>query len=237
MLHGFQDLLSGDLLPGGSDNSGYRIVLAEKGNDLVQFFLAHALGPGQNDAVGVLDLIVIELTEVLLIHLALFRICHGGKAVQNDILHMKVLDGTDDIGQLAHARRLDQDAVRMVLVKYLLQRFAEIAYQRTADAALAHFGDLDTGFLHETSVDADLTEFVFDQHQLLARICFFDQFFDQRSLSGTKKTGENIDFSHLLKNPPHCFFVYRDLLTYHTIIIYRLSIISVSSHNCKLKIL
>ena len=62
------------------------------------------------------DLVVIELTEVLHIHLDLVHIGDGDKAVQDDgqILG-DALDGAGHVGQLADARRLNEDAVRVVV--------------------------------------------------------------------------------------------------------------------------
>ena len=68
------------------------------------------------------DLIIIELTKVLHIHLDLVDIGHGDKAVQ---LHIQMLSHTlhsaGDIAQLAHTGGLDDDAVGVVLLHYLLQ--------------------------------------------------------------------------------------------------------------------
>ena len=143
------------------------------------------------------DLVIVELAEVLHIHLDLVHVSHGDKAVQ---LHVQVLghalDGAGHIGQLAHARRLDDDAVGVILLHHLLQGGAEIAHQRAADAAGVQLVDLDAGLLQKAAVDADLAELVLDQNDLLARKGLLDELFDKGGLTGTKEAGENIDLGH-----------------------------------------
>ena len=48
-------------------------------------------------------------------------------------------------------------------------------------------GDLDAGFLQEAAVNADLTELVFDQHQLFALEGLRQQLLDEGRLTGTQK--------------------------------------------------
>ena len=52
-------------------------------------------------------------------------------------------------------------------VQHLPQRLAEVAHQGAADAAGVHLGDLDAGVLEKAAVNADLTELIFDQNDLL----------------------------------------------------------------------
>ena len=143
------------------------------------------------------DLVVVELAEVLHIHLHLVHIGHGDKAVQ---LHIQMLShafhSAGHIGELAHAGGLDDDAVGVVLLHHLLQGGAEIAHQRAADAAGVQLVDLDAAFLQKAAVNADLAELVLDQNDLLAGKGLFDELFDQGSFTGTKEAGENIDFGH-----------------------------------------
>ena len=84
----------------------------------------------------------------------------------------------------------------MILLVNLLQRGAEIAHQRAADAAGIDLGNLDAGLFHEAAVDANLAKLVFHQHQLLAGIGFTDQLLDEGRLTGTQKAGKNINFCH-----------------------------------------
>ena len=56
----------------------------------------------------------------------------------------------------------------MVGIHDFAKGFAEIPDQGAADASGIHFTDLDAGFFQESAVDADLSEFIFDQYDLLA---------------------------------------------------------------------
>lgn len=98
------------------------------------------------------------------------------------------LYGADDVGQLAHAGRLDDDAVGMIGLDDLFERFAEIAHKRTADAARIHLGNLDAGLLQESAVNADFAEFVLNEHNLLALKRLLQQLFDERGLACAPKT-------------------------------------------------
>ncbi len=66
----------------------------------------------------------------------------------------------------------------MILIDHLLKRSGEIADQAAADAAGIHLVDLNTGFLHKPTVDANLAKFVLDQHKLLSGIRLFDELFN-----------------------------------------------------------
>ena len=85
----------------------------------------------------------------------------------------------------------------MKLCQHLLQRVGKVAHEAAADAAGVHLVDLYAGVLEEAAVDGDLTELVFDQHDLFARVRLGDQLFDQRGFTGTQKAGENINFRYL----------------------------------------
>ena len=172
-------------------------MAAQQGHNILQLLFGHAGGTGQDDTAGVFDLIVEELTEVLHIHFALVGVGHRGKAVEDGVLHLQALNGTDDVGQFAHAGGLDQNAVGMVLLQHLTQGLAEIAHQAAADAAGVHLGDLDAGILQETAVNADLAELILDEHQLFALIGLLNELFNQRSLTCAQKTGKNIDLGHV----------------------------------------
>ena len=196
LLHGLHQLLAGELRPRRRDDHGVLVVLADHGDALVELFFLHAVSAAEDDGVGRLDLVVVELAEVLHIHLALRRIRHSHKVAQLHVVRRDLAHGADDVRQLADARRLDQDAVRRIFSDDLFERAAEIADQRAADAAGVHLRDLDPGLLQKAAVDADLAEFILDQHQLLAVVGFLDHFLDERRLAGAEKTGININFCH-----------------------------------------
>ena len=140
------------------------------------------------------DLVVVKLAEVFHIQFDLVDVGHRHKAVE---LHGQrlghALDGAGDVGQFADARRLDEDAVGVVGLDDLLERLAEIAHERAADAAGVELVDLDAGLAHKAAVDADLAKFVLDEDDALPGEAFLDQLFDQRGLARAQKAGKNID--------------------------------------------
>ena len=202
--HGLQDLLAGQGVPGGGDDGGGGVLLAQHGHSGGDLFLGGVLGAAQDDAACVADLVVVELTEVLHIHLDLVDVGHGDEAAQLNIQMLgHALDSAGHVGQLADAGGLDDDAVGVVLLHHLLQSGAEIAHQRAADAAGVQLIDLDAGLLQKAAVDADLAELVLDEHDLLACKGLFDELLDKGGLTGAKEAGENIDLGHSLK----CLFL------------------------------
>ena len=195
-LHGGKDHLAGELAPGGGDDDGVGVVLPEKGQHFRQLRLRHVLGPAQDDGAGALHLVVEELAEVLHVDLGLLGVHHGGEGIELYIVGVDALHGADHVGELAHARGLDQDPVRGVLRQNLLQGPAEVAHQRAADAAGVHLVHLDARVLHERAVDADLAELVLDQHQLFALVRFLDQLLDEGGFPRAQKPGEDVYLSH-----------------------------------------
>ena len=203
--HGLQDLLTGQVIPCGGHDSGGGVLFAQHCHGSGDLFLAGGLGAAEQDAACMADLVIVELAEVLHIHLHLVHIGHGDKAVQLHVQMLRhTLHGAGHIAQLAHARGLDDDAVGVVLLHHLLQSGAEIAHQRAADAAGVQLVDLNAAFLQETAVNADLAELVLDQHHLLACKGLGDQLFDQSGFAGAKEAGEDINFSHV---PNASFFL------------------------------
>ena len=74
LLHGLHQLLAGELRPRRRDDHGVLVVLADHGDALVELFFLHAVSAAEDDGVGRLDLVVVELAEVLHIHLSLIHI-------------------------------------------------------------------------------------------------------------------------------------------------------------------
>ena len=196
LLHGLHQLLAGELRPRGRDDHGVLVVLADHGDALVELFFLHAVGAAEDDGVGRLDLVVVELAEVLHIHLALRRVRHGHEITKLHVVGRNLAHGADDVGQLADAGRLDQNTIRCIVCNDLLERAAEIAHQRAADAAGVHLRDLNARLLQKAAVNADLAEFVLNEDNFLAVIGFPDHLFDKRCLASAKETGININFCH-----------------------------------------
>ena len=205
LLHGLHQLLAGQLCPRGRDNHGVFVVLADHRDALVELLLLHAVGAAEDDGVGRLNLVVIELAEVFHIHPALRRVRHGHEIAELHVVGRDLAHGADDVGQLADAGRLDEDAVWRILCDDLLECAAEIAHQRAADAAGVHLRDLDARLLQKAAVDADLAEFVLNEDELLAVIGFLDHLLDERRLASAEKAGININFCHT-GTPSSCIF-------------------------------
>ena len=198
-LHRLTELLAGQLVPRRGDQRGAGVVLTDQLHSGLQLGLGDVLGPAQDDTACCLDLVVIELTEVLHIELDLGGVRHGNRCAENGFMLCGLLHRHHHVRELADAGGLDQDAVGVVVVDHLLQRSAEVAHQRTADAAGIHLGDLNAGLLEKATVNANLTEFVFDQNQLLPLIGLGDHLFDQRGFSCAEETGVNVNCRH--RNP------------------------------------
>ena len=139
-----------------------------------------------------------KFTEILGVHAAFGNICdrRAARQFQFGMFRRHIAHDLADVGQFAHAGRLDQNAIRVIGIDHLDQRFGEIAHQRTADAAGVDFRDLNAGILHETAVDADLAIFIFQQHNFFAFKSAVEQLLDQRRLACAQKTGDDIYLRH-----------------------------------------
>ena len=195
-LHGGNQLLTGELAPGGGDDGGNLVVLPQQLHGGIQLGLGNGIGTGQDDGGGSLHLIIVEFSEVLGIDLDLARIHNSHGVAQGHIRAGHLVNRADNIGQLAHAGGLDDDPVGMVLPNHLLQGLAEVTHQRAADAAGVHLRNIDVGILQEAAVNADLAELILNQHQLLALVALGNHLLDQRSLASAQEAGVNINLCH-----------------------------------------
>ncbi len=119
--HCGEDLLAGQVIPRCGDDGGCGVLLAQQCNGCGGLLLTCGLGAAEQDAAGVGNLVVVELAKVLHIHLHLVHVCDGDKAVQLHIQRFGYgLHRAGDVGQLAHAGRLDEDAVWVILLHNLL---------------------------------------------------------------------------------------------------------------------
>ena len=196
-LHGVQDLPAVQLAPGGGDNDGTGVFLPQQLHGLVDFLLAHAAGAAEDEAAGGGHLVVIELPEVLHIHLHLGGVHHGDEAVDHHLAVLAALHGGHHIRELAHPGGLDEDAVGGVLLLHLPEGGAEVPGEGAADAPGVHLVHMDARVLQKAPVNADLAKLVLYQHQLLALIGLRDELFDQRRFARAQKTGKNIDLGHV----------------------------------------
>ena len=186
VVHGLTDLLAVELGPGRSDQAGMVVQALQQLHSGGGFGLARRVGTAEDDQVGVFHLVVEKLAEVAHIHAALAGIHHGDLGADVRALHL--FHGLGHVGQLAHAGRLDDDAVGGKVLHHLFQGLGKVAHQGAADAAGVHLGDLHAGILQKAAVNGDLAELVFDQNQLLAFIALSDELADQGRLARAEKS-------------------------------------------------
>ena len=197
-LHGLLDLGAVQLGPGRGDQTRVVVEPLEQFNRFQDLGIFGGVGTAHDDQVGIGHLVVEELAEVAHVHLCLARVHHGDLGA--DLRALDPLHSGGNVGELAHAGRLDDDAVGGKILHDLLQRLGEVAHQSAADAAGIHLGDLHTGVFQEAAVYGDLAELIFDQDQLLAFVTLGDQFADQRSLARAQKAGINVDLRHCVSS-------------------------------------
>ena len=198
LLHRAQQLCAGELVPGGGDDGGVRIFLPQEGHGGFQLFPVHLLGAAEDDSPGILDLVGIELAEVLHIHLSFARIGYRYRTAQGHLRHLfrNILDGADDVRELAHAGRLDKDAVGVELIHHFFQSLAKIAHQGAADAPGVHLGNLHARVLEETAVNADFAKLVLNEDEFFALKGFVQELLDQRGLASAQEAGNYVYLSH-----------------------------------------
>ena len=182
ILDRLSDLNTRELFPRCSDDLGVIVDLADQFDRGVELTLCDVACTGQDDRAGILDLVLVELLEVLQVDLALARVDDGNGTAYFGALDL--LNSSDYVREFADAGGLDEDTIRSVLVDDFLKSCTEVAYERAADAAGVHLGDLDAGFFQESAVDTDLAEFVLDEDELLTIISVRDKFLDECGLSG-----------------------------------------------------
>ena len=196
-FHGYLQLRTGQFSQRGRDNGSIGIMLFEHLHSGIQLLLRYRIGTGQNDTTCGFNLIVIKFAEVLHVDLYLVCIHNRNGTAQLHILAGNLLHRADHIGELANAGGLNDNAVRMILVNDLGQRTAEVANQAAANTAGVHLSDVDARLLQEAAVNTDLAKLILDQHQAFALVAFGDHLLDQCGLTGTQKTGVNINFCHI----------------------------------------
>ena len=118
-FHGLENVLSIDIVPWRCDNGSLVILLADHLNTGIQLVIGNLLGTAEDNGSCILDLIVVKLTVVFHIHLALLCIYDNSCTVDHNVVS-NILNGFDDVGQLADSGRLNDNAVRRILLQYLL---------------------------------------------------------------------------------------------------------------------
>lgn len=161
----FQQRISGQVIPRRRHDADARMLLFHQRAALLDALRGQQLRAAENHRRARLNLVEEELAEVLHIHAALARVHNGRAAGHNEVTvaFLRALDGGEDFAQLAHAGRLNQQAVRMILRNQVINRLLEVAHQRAADAAGIEFIDDDARILHKAAVHADFAIFIFQQ--------------------------------------------------------------------------
>ena len=108
MLHGSKNLLAVDRVPVGRHNGNVG-VLAQMSDRL--FHLRFIECVREHDTTCMLDLIEEKFPEVFEVHLAFLRVYDGAEGIKLRAYDARLLNGTDDIRELADTRRLDDDAI------------------------------------------------------------------------------------------------------------------------------
>ena len=194
-LHCGQYILAVKLVPRSGYDRSVSIMLSDKLNSGKNLLLLSNVRMGKNNRRCIGNLIVVELAKVLHIHLTLIYVCYSGKAIQLS-LRINRLNRFYNVRELSNSAGLNDNSVRIELIKNLDKSLGKITYKGATYAAGIHLRDLDAGILEKSSIYTDLAKFIFDKHKLLTRVCFLDQFFYKCCFTGTKKSGKNIYFSH-----------------------------------------
>ena len=137
----------------------------------------------EDDDVRIADLVVEEFAEVANVHTALAGIDDGNLAADDGAGNAG--HRLRNVGKLADAGRLDEDAVGSIVLDDLIERLGEVADEGAADAAGIHFGYLDACVLEEAAVNGDLAEFVLDEDELFVFVALCNELADERGLAGT----------------------------------------------------
>ncbi len=143
------------------------------------------------------NLVIIKLTEIPAVDFAFCCIRHRGQSIQLYLRRNHLFHRANHIAELSDTGGLNQNSIRRQLHQHLFQRLLEITDKAATNTTGVHFSDFDACLLQKTAVDTHLSEFVFNQHQLLACIGLGNQFFDERRFPRAKKTGEHINFRHI----------------------------------------
>jgi len=196
LLHSHKYLLAAERIPIGGYNFGTRIMLSDKLNGFCKLFLGKAALMAEHYSVCTLDLIIEKLAEILHIHFALLCINYGGGTVESNTLYVKTLNCADNVGKLADARGLDDDALGSILPHNLLESLRKITNERAADAAGVHLGYLYAGLLKKAAVNSYITKLVLNNNELFALEGLCNELFYERGLARTEKAGKNIYLDH-----------------------------------------
>ena len=206
-LHCAQKLGTGQFIPRCGNNSSIGILLTQECYSSIQLLLADTIGAGKDNGCSGLYLVIVELTEVLHINLHLAGIHHRNGKAHFHLRTGNLFHSGHHIGKLTNTGRLNENSLGGILGDDLLQSLTKVANQAAANTAGIHFRDVDACILQKAAVNADLTEFVFDQHQFLTCVGFRDHLFDKGGFACAKEAGVNINFCHSITPSKSKFFL------------------------------
>ncbi len=160
-------------------------------------FLCGRLRAAEDDGFRILNLIYKEFAKIANVHAAFAHIGNGSAASQAHIVRLRdFINHAADIGELAYAGGLDENAVGMIGIDQLAQGLGKVAHQGAADATGIQLGYLNARILHKAAVNADFAIFIFQQNDLFTLKSAVQKFFDQSRLACAQKTGNNVNLRH-----------------------------------------
>ena len=232
VLQNLKKLFTGERRQRRRDDGCLLIDLANQSNRLIDFLLIGDVRAREHNGLCVLHLVVEELAEVLHVELRLLHIDEGDRRVARDFkLLLDIRNRAQHIRELADTGGLDNHAIRCILAQNFLQRGRKITDQRAADATGVHLPHFDAGVLQKAAVNADFTELVFNQHDLLSGESLREQFFNKCGLSRTEKAGNNIYFGLSHDLPPFLVLSLIELVKHNTYISHFL--VSSAVYTCR----
>jgi len=127
LCHGVNKLLTGELIPLGSNNRRGSVQLLHDSNSFADLLFAETAGVAEDNTACIGYLVVEEFTEILVVHLALLCVNNGGEAIEFNVVSIYVLNSADNVAEFAYAGGLDEDAVGSVVLEDLFESLSEIA--------------------------------------------------------------------------------------------------------------
>ena len=113
-FHCGEYFLAVEHVPGGSHDSLARAALFNELDRLVQLVRAYLVDMAEHNARRGFNLVVEKFAEVFHVHFALRRVHDRGIGIYFAVGQTRAFDRADNVGQLAHARRLDYNSVGAV---------------------------------------------------------------------------------------------------------------------------
>ena len=132
-LHSLPDLTAGQIIPGSCNDGSLRIMLPEERDCSIQLLLGNRICAGHDNRGSSFDLVVIELTKVLHIHLYFACINDRNRVSQGNLAVGNLINSGDHIGELTYSGGLNNDPVGSIFADHLRQSFAKITNQTAAD--------------------------------------------------------------------------------------------------------